>query len=72
MNPSDVKGKQRGGEGKMGSIFREYGLLISRRVRHTIPPWWCPEIADNRHRAEQPENQPHVVFSGQNGQVING
>jgi hypothetical protein len=26
--------------------------LISNRVRHTIPPRWCPEIPDNRHRAE--------------------
>jgi hypothetical protein len=30
----------------------ELGLLISDRVRHTIPPWWCPEIPDNRRRVE--------------------
>jgi hypothetical protein len=44
-------------------------LLISRRVRHTIPPRWCPEIADDKHRAKLPENQPNVALSRQTGQV---
>jgi hypothetical protein len=34
-------------------------LLILYQVRHTIPSWWCPEIADHRHWAKPPEHQPN-------------
>jgi hypothetical protein len=40
----------------MSHCIEEFGLWISRRVGHMIPPWWCPEIADNKHRAKLPEN----------------
>ena len=63
--------RQSGGRGAR-RILGELGLLISNRVRHTIPPWWCPEIADNRHRAKLPENQSNIALSGQNGKLING
>jgi hypothetical protein len=46
-----------------GRIFEKFGLLISGRVRHTIPPWWWPEIADSRYGTKEPEEQPHIVFS---------
>jgi hypothetical protein len=51
----------------LSHFIEEFGLWISRRVRHMIPPWWCPEIADNRHRAKLPENQSNIALSGQNG-----
>jgi hypothetical protein len=39
---------QLAGVGKARSV-EAYGLLISRRVRHTIPPGSCPEIGDYKH-----------------------
>jgi hypothetical protein len=46
-------------------------LLLSRRGKATILPW-CPEIADNKHRAKPPEDQAKVALSEQNCQFING
>jgi hypothetical protein len=34
---------------------------IARRVRPIIPPWWCPEIADNKPWAKLPENQSNIA-----------
>ena len=56
------------GAGQRTEASSGVGLLLSRRVRHTIPLWWCPEIADNRHRAKLPDNQPNIALSEQNGQ----
>jgi hypothetical protein len=50
----------------LSHFIEEFGLWVSHRGRHMIPPWWCPGIADNRHRAKLPENQSHIVLSGQN------
>jgi hypothetical protein len=46
-----------------GGIVEACGLLISRRVRQTIPPCWCPEIADTEHRANLPENKFNIALS---------
>jgi hypothetical protein len=51
----------------LSHFIEEFGLWISRRARHMIPPWWCPEIADNGHRAKLPESQFNIALSGQNG-----
>jgi hypothetical protein len=48
-------------------VIEEFGLLISRRGRHIIPPWWWLEIGDNRHRATLPEHQSNIALSRQNG-----
>jgi len=56
----------------LSHVIEEFGLLTSRRGRHRIPPRWCPESADNRHRAKLPENRPNIALSGQNGKIING
>jgi len=56
----------------LSHFIEEFGLLISRRGGHTIPPRWWLEIADNRHRAKLPENPTNIVLSGQNGKLING
>jgi hypothetical protein len=53
-------------------VIEEFGLLTSHRGRHTIPPWWWPEIADNRHRAKLPENPTNIALSRQNSMLING
>jgi hypothetical protein len=47
-------------------------LLISRQLRRTIPPWWCPEIADNGHGAKLPEIQFDMAFLGHIYLIING
>jgi hypothetical protein len=57
--------RQRGGRGAR-RILGELGLLISKSVKHTIPPWWCPKIADNKDRAKLPENLTNIALSGQN------
>jgi len=57
---------------RVGYALEKSGVWISRRVRPIIPPWWCPEIADNRHRAKLPENPSNIVLSGQNAKLING
>jgi hypothetical protein len=53
----------RQGERAEGGIVEACGLLISRRVRQTIPPCWCSEIAENRHRANLPENTFNIALS---------
>jgi hypothetical protein len=58
---------------RVGAGRREYSrLLLCHRIGHTIPPWWCPEIADNRHRAKLPENPPKLAVSEHIGQFTNG
>ena len=39
----------------------ECGWWISRRVKPIIPPWWCPEIADNKPWAKLPEDQSNIA-----------
>ena len=51
----------------LSHFIEEFGLLIARRGRHTIPLWWWLEIADNRHRAKLPENPTNIALSGNNG-----
>jgi hypothetical protein len=45
----------------LSHIIEESGVLICRRGRPTIPPWWCPQIADHRHRAQLPDNPSHLA-----------
>jgi hypothetical protein len=61
---------EEGGRGEE-RIIEEYGLLISCRVRHTIPPRWSPEIAANRHQAKLPEKPRNIAFPRQIGKLIN-
>ena len=56
----------------LSHVIEECGLLISRRGKYILPPWWWLESADNRHRAKLPENPSNIVLSGQNGQIIHG
>jgi hypothetical protein len=56
----------------LSEVIEEFGWWISRRTRHMMPPWWCSEIADNRHRVELPENPINILLSGQNARLING
>src|SRR5688572_14690265 len=44
------------------NFIAECGFWVSRRVRPIIPPWWCPEIADNRHWAKLPENPTNIIL----------
>jgi hypothetical protein len=48
--------RQRSGRGAR-RILGELGLLISNRVRHTIPPWWCPELAGRNGIRVPPEHE---------------
>ena len=45
----------------LSHVIEAFGLLRSRRGRQRIPPWWCPEIADNRHRAKLLETQSNIA-----------
>ena len=53
-------------------FITQFWLLTSRRGRRMRSPLWRLEIADNRHRAELPENSTDIILSGQNGMIING
>jgi hypothetical protein len=51
----------------LSHVIEQVGVWISGRGKHIIPPWWGSEIADNRLRANLPENQFNIALSGRNG-----
>ncbi len=46
------------------NFIEECGVLTSCRVRPIRSPLWRPEITDNRHRANLPENPTNIALSG--------
>jgi hypothetical protein len=37
----------------LSHFIEEFGVLITGRSRHTMPPWWCPENGDNRQKCSK-------------------
>jgi hypothetical protein len=56
----------------LSHCIEQFGWWLAPRVTHMIPLWWCPEIADNRHRAKLLETQFNITLSGQICLIING
>jgi hypothetical protein len=56
----------------LSDLIKEFWLLTFCRIRHIRHLWRWPEILDNRHRANLPENIVNITLSGQNGKIVNG
>ncbi|RMH34742.1 MAG: hypothetical protein D6690_10090 [Nitrospirae bacterium] len=39
---------------EVAHVVEEFEGVNAWRGRHTIPPWWCPEMTENKHRENGP------------------